>query len=426
MLRRISHTLLWIWIFLIPWQIRYIFSNPLIAGEPWEYGRISLYIGDIVFLILLIFTIAVWLKDKKIAKAYLWPTLVVILFALWSWISIIWAIEPGISAYFAARITQWLVILVIILILKPSFKLIISSILAIGALETTLGILQFGTGEVFGTKWLGMATQTAGDLGPSVIETLEGRWLRAYGTLPHPNILGGFISFALLGAIFLFGRGKSWQNPWLWALILFLGQGIVMSFSRSSWIGLVFGMIFFIILSWREKKVLKKILVSAAMLISVFALNLFIAPDIFISRLGGAGRLEAQSFTERGVQMEMALDAISEYPLGLGAGNYTAWLRELLPDKAAYIYQPVHNLYALVWSELGFIGIALFIAMIVLLFQAQKGAIFHEARTYFMASLVAMLAIGAFDHYFLTLYSGIVILGFVISLLLIKREKVGI
>ena len=53
-----------------------------------------------------------------------------------------------------------------------------------------------------------MAVHKAEELGTSVVETvgadgLGERWLRAYGGLDHPNILGGILAVALLLFIIL-------------------------------------------------------------------------------------------------------------------------------------------------------------------------------------------------------------------------------
>ena len=46
--------LLYLFVFLIPWQIRWIIWDPQINAGTWEYGRISLYAFDVIFIFLLI------------------------------------------------------------------------------------------------------------------------------------------------------------------------------------------------------------------------------------------------------------------------------------------------------------------------------------------------------------------------------------
>ncbi|MBI5715895.1 MAG: hypothetical protein HZC38_21050, partial [Chloroflexi bacterium] len=64
------------------------------------------------------------------------------------------------------------------------------------AIQTAIAIAQFSFQSTSFTMDLGL--EWPGDLTPqisgaSVVQLADGaRWLRAYGTLPHPNILGGF------------------------------------------------------------------------------------------------------------------------------------------------------------------------------------------------------------------------------------------
>ena len=50
---KIIEYLFYFFIFLLPWQTRWIFHDSLIGGEIYEYGRLSLYGFDVVFIILL-------------------------------------------------------------------------------------------------------------------------------------------------------------------------------------------------------------------------------------------------------------------------------------------------------------------------------------------------------------------------------------
>ena len=81
--------------------------------------------------------------------------------------------------------------------------------------------------------WPGVLTLTTP--GVSVVENAEGvRWFRAYGTLPHPNILGGMLLIYLSGVVerFLTTGRLRWLVP--------IGLGVMtgaLTFSRSAWLG---------------------------------------------------------------------------------------------------------------------------------------------------------------------------------------------
>src|SRR5207249_3834855 len=71
----------------------------------------------------------------------------------------------------------------------------------------------------------------------------------AYGTLPHPNILGGFALIFLLGPIAFFLRKEKPNN--LALLLLIPGTALLaITFSRSAWLALI---AFSLVLIWKSK-----------------------------------------------------------------------------------------------------------------------------------------------------------------------------
>ncbi|MBK9207733.1 MAG: hypothetical protein IPL71_05305 [Anaerolineales bacterium] len=84
----------------------------------------------------------------------------------------------------------------------------------------------------------------------SIVKLPDGQvFLRTYGTLPHPNILGGFALICLTGPIALFLR-KEKSNP-LAIVIFALGISLLaLTFSRSAWIAVT---LFLFILIYNSK-----------------------------------------------------------------------------------------------------------------------------------------------------------------------------
>ncbi len=423
MLKRFTNYLLWLWVFLIPWQARWIIVDPVLEGSVWEYGRLSLYGGDIIFAILLVAAFIQWLREKNISKIYFWPFVLLITLVAWAWLSIIWSSDHLVAFYYSLRIVQVLMLLGILIVVKPKAKLIITSLVGAAVLQGMIAIAQFGLQWTPAFKWLGLASQSAWELGPGVVETLGGRWLRSYGSLPHPNILGGFLCAGLLGVIYLLSIIRKKGRWWLWLSLVLVAQGLVLSFSRSAWLGLVFGAMLLLILAFKNKDVLKKIILLLILIIIIFAINFAMFQDLFTTRLATVGRLETQSITERETQLGLAVQTIKLHHLGLGVGNYTHWLQSIYPKEPGYVYQPVHNQYLLIWAELGLFGIILFIIFLGFLFKARIRTIYQDYQAYFLAVLVSFLAIGAFDHYIWTSYSGILLFGLVVSSLMIKHNK---
>ena len=422
MIKKITTYILWLWIFLIPWQTRLILRDPQFEGFAWEYGRISLYFGDIVFFILTILTIIILIKEKKRHKVYFVPFILLLSFILWAGATIAWADDKLISFYYFVRLAQILFVIAIVRILQPSFRLILSGLVLSGLVQAVFAIFQFSFQWIPACKWLGLSSQAAFELGPSVIETADARYLRAYGSLPHPNILAGFLSFALFGLIYLFSK-KSLKNIWFWlgwALIL---EAIILSFSRSAWVGIALALIFLFFAFLKQKQILKKVIIIAAASALLFFINFFAAPDLFLQRFYSNARLETVSLQEREAQINESFEIIMKNPAGIGLANYTKWLQTKHESMPGFFYQPVHNQYLLIWAELGFVGIFLFIALIAGLIRAVSKPGFLDSRLYFAPFLACFIVICAFDHYFWTSYTGILLFALMGAVILAKNKQ---
>ena len=209
-LKKIQEYLLYLFIFLLPWQTRWIVRDAQISGGVFEYGRISIYSFDIIFLIILLsflFEKNFYNQKSEIRnqefktqnpKLKIYRPVFWFLISVFLILNIIIASDKILTTYWWLRLMQGIILLW--LLKKIDFsqtKAALSFIFSI-TISAVLGIYQFITQNVFASKWLGMASQNPGDLGVSVVETMGGRWLRAYGNLPHPNILAGFIVMAII------------------------------------------------------------------------------------------------------------------------------------------------------------------------------------------------------------------------------------
>ncbi|TSD00417.1 MAG: Uncharacterized protein Athens071425_616, partial [Parcubacteria group bacterium Athens0714_25] len=287
--------------------------------------------------------------------------------------------------------------------------------------------------------------------GTSVIETPGGRWLRAYGTFPHPNVLGGYLTVILLLIIFQDTRhpenirhraGKTQETSNFKFLILKLRNwklfrnskleirnseyvlrltsyvlifsGLVVSFSRSAWLVFAIGFILLFIFKKDKRRELGKLVfvfsVIALVWIGVFS-------PLFFSRIAGEERLEKKSFDDRSAYVLQSKEIIKEnFWLGTGAGNYTKAVADKNPQKPIWQIQPVHNVFLLVWSELGAIGLVLLIAFLFLwaigLFLTNK---------YLPLLIVPCLLFFVFDHWLWTSHFGLLFLFLILALILKKK-----
>ena len=434
--------LFYLFIFLLPWQTRWIWHYGSLNGGQSEYLTFSLYGTEILLWLILLLTIIYKIKVKdeeasilnyKILDFYILFGLLVAV----SLLSLVWAIDKQLSLYYIVKLLNGLALLIFIINFKFSYKKVGLAIVASGFVQGVLAIFQFLTQKVWASKWLGMAEQLPQTLGVSVVESGGVRWLRAYGSLAHPNILGGFLAICCLVLVILLILARhKWEKVLLlviWPIIL---AGLFFTFSKSAFLALIVGFLFlsvFIFFSYENKAkiILSQLIFSGFLVLAV--LTLFYSQLVF-TRLNGEERLEQKSITDRTLYFEQAKDLIQiNWLKGVGLGNYTLALYNNLPEKQwAGYYQPVHNVYILVATELGIFGFIIFIIIIIEVLRKiwsfkidynfkllavfknfEFKEIYHFYKNHFFwllgltGILIAILILMAFDHYFWTMWFGI-------------------
>ncbi|MBU0581243.1 MAG: hypothetical protein KKA19_08705, partial [Candidatus Margulisbacteria bacterium] len=128
-------------------------------------------------------------------KAY-WVILIGLL--LISFISALIALEKDISWYLVGKFVEGFILFWLVFRIRFQLSKVVFTFTLAGLTQSVLAIIQFFSQKIIANKWLGLAEHDPGTLGDLVIETSSGRWLRAYGSFPHPNILAGFLVICLL------------------------------------------------------------------------------------------------------------------------------------------------------------------------------------------------------------------------------------
>jgi len=449
--------LFYLFIFFLPLQTRYIYHLGKINGDVWEYGTRSLYLTEILLLIIISLYVigAVYYlykalrpnlpsgalaKIKKLCADFTKkmrqgiienPSYILfsILFLLWAGVSILWAPNKMIAWYKWTLLLEGIIIFLFlskITIVKKSK--VIFLFIAAAAIQAGFGIYQFINQEIVANKWLGIAEHFPQTLGTSVVGTVLRRWLRAYGSLPHPNILAGFLAIALLFFIIFYSfkkkqetsfeiNGKikkithSLKNKFLPPFIFFiLITGIFLSFSRAAWLGIIITLLLIVLGNF---KLIKKLFnpLSFSLLI-VFASAIYFLRTPTLTRIKSNSYLEAKSNIEHSASSRQGTDIIkNNLLLGTGIGNYTVALHQKNSNLSSWDYFPVHNLFLLVWAELGAIGLSILLAFLYSLSKKFIKKISFKTLfyNYNFIILLLILFLAMFDHYFWTLYFGILL-----------------
>jgi O-antigen ligase len=339
---------------------------------------------------------------------------------------------------------------------QPS--LVLGGFVAGAVVQSVFGIGQVLTQATPVSSWLGLSAHDPAISGTSVVEAGGYRILRAYGSLPHPNILGGYLATALLATFGFYLKvyesvrdgfkiftrenirrhieGRQWYIKTAAKIAgLFLIQaalllGLLLTFSRSAWVGFAAACLITLVVIWLRKVkwgIALWIKWSAALLI-ISGVVFAIIPSPFVGRGSASGRLEELSTTMRQNQYQDAWALIKMEPLrGVGYGNMVAAIYDKLEiGRFADKYQPVHNIFILSAVELGIVGGLVFLAFCWLIIRtgiqhALSGS--DPWRIMVLPLFVCLLVVGLFDHYLWTLQPGVMLWWLVVGLAGRKEES---
>ncbi len=320
---------------------------------------------------------------------------------------------------------------------KSNFVLSIGSIASLAVFEAIIGYFQFVLQKSLGFWWLGESWlgQFVPGSAKIIIEGIQ--ILRAYGTFPHPNILGAFLVLGLASIYYFWlKRPSEWK---IWAGLktlksdLFLGTGIfiillgiVLTFSRSAWIVsliLTFSIIFitFFTKHWIQA-VRLAILFAFTSVILLVTCWPFIFPRSQISKKDPA-------VSYRLSYNRVGIDLIKNNPLGVGLGNQVIYsVDNRVYHNAGMVnvweWQPIHNIYILIAVEIGIFGLLVFLIFIVKIlaqgiFPMKSFRLNFNLENYTTKiMLLSLLALGMVDHYFWTLEPGRLMLWLVIGMVM--------
>ncbi|MEI6627663.1 MAG: O-antigen ligase family protein, partial [bacterium] len=409
MMKKWLHNLIYLFFFLLPWQVVWLISVPEISGVKWQYGTMGIYMTEILLWVILLLALARWIKERGQVKYKRLSKLKALAlgsfggFLLWSAISVFWSEQNVVSWYVWIKLLEATALVLVVVTEEIKWNKLAFVILLSGGAQSLLAFIQFMTQTVFGSSILGMSNQLAQNAGAIVMEVGGARYLRAYGSLMHPNILGGFLVVVLMIGAWQYtlesSRGKK-------QVILFLSLlnllGLVLTFSRSA---VLAGLIGLVILSFNflNKKTSKEIKLEfkkwlLAMLLLSLALGVIFWPFLW-SRGDLHNRLENISVAQRVDSVKEADKLIvREAFKGVGLGNYTWQVLKNNNFKQPWLAQPVHNIWLLVTAELGLIGLGLF-----LVWQLTMLVYYIKNKNFLALSfLVIFLTVSVFDHYWLT------------------------
>lgn len=227
-----------------------------------------------------------------------------------------------------------------------------------------------------GWRWLYEPTMLRATSGTAVVLVQGTRILRPYGVLPHPNVMGGLLAaglplmFGLLTAAerpggTLQARGKrlgaALRRTLVPLSITLIAAGVLLSLSRSAWLGLAAGGIYLVLQRTADRgRIVGRTLLAGLAIALALAVLLPAEWEAVSVRLQpNSNRLEETSIVERISLLELSVKVIAWRPLtGVGGNNFALAAGRFLPSQAGVQTSslPVHNTYLLAQAELGPLG----------------------------------------------------------------------
>lgn len=409
-LSKLSLTFFYLLVLFLPTQLgKHFFPEfTFVYGLRIDYLSPTIYLTDI--FIFLIFVFSVKKITKIIRSKYKKQSLYFILFFISLFLGVYVAKNPPTGYYSILKLLEYVYLGIFVYLNFKKInknKLVVCLISGI-LLESILAIIQYFNQGSFQNIFYFLGERKFNPQTPGIANaSINGKLiLRPYGTFSHPNVLAGYLC---LFSIFLLSL-KSKINKYLILIILtFATFGIFISLSRTAvsvWMLFIITVFIFTIVEKYKKDKLNRNNISWKLLILVATMCLLVA-NLNLTNRFFLPNFSDESLVQRGNLISQSVRMIQKNPMfGVGMNNF---LNNLEPDfNTPLLIQPVHNIFLLIFSQTGIIGITAFIFLLINIF---KNIIYSKQFNIFkMMILVSIILIGTFDHYLFTSQQGQLIL----------------
>src|SRR3990167_444237 len=308
-------------------------------------------------------------------------------------------------------------------------RLLFGALIAAASLQSMIAITQYFTQISLGLHFLSEMQFSYGNIRCPCFGMSDGsRWMidrltdrvaplpilmRAPGTLPHPNILGGFLMASLIASYAAFIEWKKWR-PLFSLLIPVFFFAMAVTYSRAALFAWGLGTVLWYALQFKDKG--KRLLFDPLirkltyLIIFSFMLSAALLFQQYTER-GGVVNYNATAKgadTVRHVYCDVAYKMIARNPaLGVGFTQFSIHSPDYLPPEMAKDRNTTtHNIYLFLASETGLFSLSAFLLFIGSLLLASKKAQISSYTASLIAIFVAFLFIGGCDFYLIFAQQG--------------------
>jgi hypothetical protein len=395
-------------IFSVFFPLRKVFitDSSFLTGSYSDFTTFSLYLSDILIIILFF---SIFPTCWRVFRKNIYVSLLTLLL-LGLLIVKIDTLSPY-SFYFEGRLTILVFLYLIFSYSKIKVRSSIKVFVGLAAVQSVLAILQFIYQKSLGLSVIGESLLSSDIYGVAKIVSHGTKFIRGYGTLPHPNLLAAFLFTSILFLFYLIFTSITKKSRIIYSTLLILNIfGLFITFSRSAIFATIICsaliLIVLVIKRVKEKKFYLPMLISIiASLAAVLTLNQLLFTRATVSD---------QAVIERKLYNQIGWDMVKgDWGQGTGLGRSILQMQNYAPFiLEPWMVQPIHNYYLITVAELGFVGGGALILFIFWhLYKLVKTLFTSNAEVgesyifqlVLLCVLLGYLVLMLFDHYFYTL-----------------------
>jgi O-antigen ligase len=267
---------------------------------------------------------------------------------------------------------------------------------------------------MLGLKWFGEYIAPLGTSGLASIRIAEEEIIRAYGTMPHPNVLAGFLVLGLIIGLYLISKNNSFKQHLVIEIgLLIILFGIFTTFSRLAWLIAAVACLSFMAFNYLQNNRKKAGTILFVFLIVCGTIFSFYEPYLKARVQEGSEK----SISDRKLFNDLGLNLIKENPImGVGIGDYVSTLQEKFTLEP-WQHQPPHNIFIFIAAELGLIGLGLFVMILYEIVRSLKKNFLNPLNFTLSILLFSFLLLGMFDHFLVTIQQGRLMFALVLGLI---------
>lgn len=374
-----------------------------VSGFRIDYLSPTLYVTDILIILLFIFWFLLELKSLKKVKLNLNLSMTALFIFLV--LGIFLSRSPLAGLYGLLKLAEFSFFGFYTMKNIRNMKLVVI-VLYVGLFfESLLSIAQYFNQGSLGSffYFLGERTftsQTPGIANASINGSLI---LRPYATFSHPNVLAAYLILSMTFLLFTVKTSISKKMQAIYVALFLLGtSALFLTLSRTAiitWIAILCLYLF------RKRWKL------------ALGFCVFIGALIYISPFGArflSFSPADEAFTQRISLSKAAVEMFIKNPIfGVGINNFLPNLPFYIKQVGnTFFLQPVHNIFLLVLSETGIIGFGFFTWFLVKTYKR----VLKRKSILGLVLISEVIFLGFFDHYFLTLQQGQLLLALVLGL----------